>query len=63
MVMGSIERLKRLESRLDANPGDTSLEQDMAEEISLLKRFVQPSSEYSGMSLQLIKTYYGPIPT
>lgn len=63
MVMGSIERLKMLESRLDANPGDAFIEQLIAEEISQLKRFVQPSSEYSGMSLQLIKTYYGPIPT
>lgn len=61
--MGTIQRLKTLESQLDANPGLAFLEQMIAEEISELKRLIQPSSEYSGMALQLIKTYYGPIPT
>ena len=62
MVMASVKRLQILEQQLDTNPANPVFQQLVADEISQLKRFIQPSSEYSGMALQLIKKNYGPIP-
>jgi uncharacterized protein (TIGR02646 family) len=62
MFMGSIKRLKDLETQLDSRPGDTFLEQLIIDEINSIKRYIHSSHEYSGMARQLVQKHYGRIP-
>jgi hypothetical protein len=61
-VMASIKRLKLLETELNTQPGNANLQQMLLDEMSTLKRYVQASQQYAGMSRQLIRKRYGRIP-
>lgn len=61
-VMACIKRLKILEDELDIRPGNANLEQMLVDEMSSLKRYMQASQQYAGMSRQLISKRYGRIP-
>lgn len=57
-ILATIRRLRRLEARKILSPMDRNIDQEIIEEVELLKRYAKSTSEYSGMARQLIARHY-----
>ena len=57
-VLASIARLKRFEARKAQSPNDPWVDEELRDEMKLLKRYTRPDAEYSAMARQLVERHY-----